>query len=108
MKVYLDDAREAYQGWVRAYTPDEVIHLLKSGQVEQLSLDHDLGGDDEIGTGYTVLQWIENEVALNGFVPPSVIKVHSANPSVHTKMHQAIESIMRLAGKNLASRKGLR
>jgi hypothetical protein len=97
MKVYLDDAREAPQGWVRAYTPDEVIRLLKSGQVEQLSLDHDLGGDDTIGTGYTVLKWIEYEVAVNGFVPPPIIKVHSANPSVRLKMEQAIESIMRLA-----------
>jgi hypothetical protein len=34
MKVYLDDKREAPQGWIRAYTPDEVIGLLKSGQVK--------------------------------------------------------------------------
>lgn len=30
------------------------------------------------GTGYDVVLWIEEQVALNGFVPPAM-KVHSAN-----------------------------
>lgn len=56
-------------GWVRAYWPEEVITLLKSGQVTELSLDHDLG-DDAHGTGYTVLLWLEEQVALHNFQPP--------------------------------------
>ena len=31
MKVFLDDQREAPDGWVRAHWPDEVIALLKKG-----------------------------------------------------------------------------
>jgi hypothetical protein len=50
MKVYLDDERQAPDGWVRVFWPDEVIALLQTGAVRELSLDHDLG-DDERGTG---------------------------------------------------------
>ena len=48
---------------MRVYWPDEAIALLESGAVEELSLDHDLG-DDERGTGYDVVLWIEEAVAL--------------------------------------------
>jgi hypothetical protein len=53
-----------------------------------------------VGSGYDVLEWIENEVATNGFIPPEVIKIHSANSSVYPKMIFAIESIEKLAAKN--------
>ncbi|WP_336511202.1 cyclic-phosphate processing receiver domain-containing protein, partial [Vibrio anguillarum] len=46
MKVYLDDERDTPEGWVRSYWPEEVIELLKSGNVTEISLDHDLGDDD--------------------------------------------------------------
>src|SRR5512132_2943655 len=45
MKVWLDDERSAPAGWVRVRTPEETIELLRSGAVEELSLDHDLGLD---------------------------------------------------------------
>lgn len=38
------------------------------GGVTELSLDHDLG-DGACGTGYDVIVWIEEAVALRGFVP---------------------------------------
>ena len=97
MKVYLDDERPAPVGWVRAYWPDEVIRLLETGSVEQLSLDHDLG-DDARGTGDDVVLWIEEAVALRGFVPPK-ITVHSANSSAGDKMRAGILSIERLAAR---------
>lgn len=95
MKVFLDDERETPEGWVRAYWPAEVIALLQTGQVEELSLDHDLG-DDVRGTGYDVILWIEEAVALRGFAPPK-IAVHSANSSAATRMRAGIENIARLA-----------
>lgn len=94
MKVFLDDERETPSGFVRTYWPDETIALLKTGKVAELSLDHDLGDDDR-GTGYDVLLWLEEQVITNGFVPPEVIKVHSANSSARLKMLAAIESITR-------------
>ena len=94
MKVYLDDERQTPDGWVRVFWPEEAIELLKSGQVEEISLDHDLG-DDEHGTGYHVVLWIEEQVALNGFKPP-LISVHSANSSARAKMEAGIAAINRM------------
>jgi len=95
MKVFLDDERPTPTGWVRAYWPDEVISLLQTGQVTELSLDHDLG-DDVRGTGYDVVLWIEEAVALHGFRPPR-LTVHSANSSAAMKMRAGILSIEALA-----------
>lgn len=94
MKVYLDDERVTPAGWVRTYTPDETIALLEGGNVEELSLDHDLGDDEGIGTGYDVLLWIEEQVYTQGYNPPRM-KVHSSNPSARVKMSAAIENIKR-------------
>lgn len=100
MKVFLDDERATPPGWTRAYWPNEVIDLLETGQVAELSLDHDLG-DDQRGTGYDVILWIEEAVALNGFNPPH-IQVHSANSSAREKMEAGIRSIERLVRERYA------
>jgi|688.fasta_scaffold104579_1 hypothetical protein len=70
MKVYLDDERTTPEGWTRVYWPSEAIELLQTGQVTELSLDHDLGNDAR-GTGYDVVLWVEEQVAMHGFVPPT-------------------------------------
>ncbi|APR82238.1 Hypothetical protein A7982_07587 [Minicystis rosea] len=99
MKVFLDDERPTPEGWVAVRWPAEAIALLQTGAVTHLSLDHDLG-DDQRGTGYDVIVWLEEEVALRGFTPPE-ISVHSANASARQKMLLGIESIRRLAAKYL-------
>jgi hypothetical protein len=96
MKVYLDDERPTPPGWVRVFWPDEAIALLRTGAVQELSLDHDLG-DDARGTGYDVVLWIEKAVALRGFRPP-VIHVHSANSSARQKMLAGVAAIQQCAG----------
>ncbi|ASG07626.1 hypothetical protein PL85_17250 [Vibrio anguillarum] len=97
MKVYLDDERDTPEGWVRSYWPEEVIELLKSGNVTEISLDHDLGDDDH-GTGYDVVLWIEEAVITRGFVPP-IMKVHSANSSARMKMELGIQNINSKVGR---------
>lgn len=99
MKVYLDDERQTPEGWVRAYWPNEVIYYLESGQVTEISLDHDLG-DDSRGDGYVVLKWLEEAVAINGFNPPK-IRIHTSNPPARLRMTQAVHAIERLAGKEI-------
>ena len=94
MKVYLDDVRPTPEGWVRAYWPDEVIKLLETGLVTELSLDHDLG-DDERGTGYDVLTWLERAV-VDGFRAPDYLRVHSANGPAGDRMMAAMVSIRKL------------
>ena len=93
MKVFLDDARETPFGWVRVFWPEEAIALLRTGQVTKISLDHDLG-DDQRGTGYDVILWIEEAVMTQNFRPPE-ITVHSSNASARHKMQLGIESIRR-------------
>lgn len=94
MKVYLDDERPAPPGWRQVRWPDEAIQVLKTGVVNELSLDHDLGNDAR-GTGYDVLLWIEEAVATRDFDPP-VIQVHTANPPARNRMLSAVASIQRL------------
>ena len=93
MKVWLDDERPAPKGWVRAKSVVQAIGRLVCDHIEEISLDHDLGDKSTPEqTGYTVLQWIEREVFVNGFVPP-VIYIHTANSSAKEKMPSAVRSI---------------
>ena len=95
MKIFLDDERPAPEGWVLMRWPEEVIAALHAGGVTDLSLDHDLGDDDH-GTGYDVIIWIEEAVATRGFLPPN-ITVHSANSSARVRMEAGIRAIQRIA-----------
>jgi hypothetical protein len=102
MRVWLDDVRQAPEGWVHVRSPEDVIQLLQSGEVQEISLDHDLGLFDQDGrevTGYDVLTWLENELGLGRatFNAPT-IHIHSANAAVYIRMEQAIKSIYRLSG----------
>lgn len=101
VNVYLDDERTAPWDWVQTHTPHQTIILLDAGCVSHLSLDHDLGDDAGIGTGYDVLKWLEEKVFTDRyFTPPREIKVHSANVSARKKMEQAIVSIYRRSEEN--------
>src|SRR5690348_3907144 len=97
MRVFLDDERATPSGWERAYWPDEAIELLKTGRVSEISLDHDLGDDDR-GTGYDVVAWIEEAVATSDFLPPRIL-VHSANPAARARMEAGIQAILRIVDR---------
>lgn len=94
MKLFLDDERHPPEGWDRVTTPEEVIELLETKLVTHLSLDHDLGLDDN-RTGYHVLLWLEEKVATERFRPPH-LAIHSANSGARKKMEQAVTSIQTL------------
>lgn len=100
--IYLDDERQCPQGFHFApKTAKETIHLLQTFQkngerVGTLSLDHDLGDVEQCGNGYQVLLWLEQQVALNGAIPPREMKVHSANAGARPKMEAAISQIYRM------------
>jgi hypothetical protein len=103
VRIYLDDTREAPEGWVRTYTPEEVIDLLQTGKVKEISLDHDLGlaSDEGERTGYDVLTWLEEQLATGAWsLPIPEIHVHSANRVGWRRMEQAISSIQRLAKRS--------
>ncbi|UUG69890.1 hypothetical protein SEA_MORKIE_29 [Gordonia phage Morkie] len=73
MKLWVDDLRTPPEGWAWAKTSTEAIAMLDGNAVTDLSLDHDLGGDDT--TRPVVLWMCEHEVW-----PSGEIRVHSANP----------------------------
>jgi hypothetical protein len=101
MKVYLDDERVAPEGWVQTKSAQETIDAIVRGDVTDLSLDHDLGDPKVVGTGYDVLTWIEERIALlndAAFVPKN-ISLHTANPSARIKMELALKSIQRRIDK---------
>lgn len=103
MKLFLDDIRDpanrGYIGWTWAQTAEEAIALLKTGEVECASLDHDLtdeqmlGGmlgevrEDGVKSGYDVVCWLEQNPQ---YWPPGGVVVHSMNPAGKQRMEQVI------------------
>lgn len=104
MKIYLDDERSPPDDtWVRVTTPDSCIDLLTHNQVSEVSFDHDLGGDESIGTGYDVMKWIEDNAHIHGILPPTV-HIHTANPVARQRMEGCKRSIEMAA--RIIKRKG--
>jgi hypothetical protein len=95
MKLWLDDIRPAPDGWTWAKTAPDAIAALNAGDVAEISMDHDLGEEPGVGTGYNVACWIEEAVATGAFVPP-VMAVHSRNSVGAANISRAIASINRL------------
>ena len=103
MKVFLDDIRDCGDTWLRVSRPSDVILLLQTGLVREISLDHDLGANkawreyrDFEETGYDVLEWIERKVVSCNF-PPPIIHIHTDNPPARARMLAAVETIKKLS-----------
>jgi hypothetical protein len=89
MKIWLDDERSMPKGYnYHAHTAQEAVDFLAAGGVTAISLDHDLG-DEQNGTGYEVACFIEDG-AFHGTLLPIVVSIHSANPVGRDRMEQAI------------------
>jgi len=94
MKVWLDDVRPVPDNsWIRTETAQQTIELLRTEQVEIVSLDHDLGLLEE--TGYDVIKWIERMVRSTTDYEPPEIRVHTDNPPARERMNAAIISILK-------------
>jgi hypothetical protein len=100
MKIWLDDARPAPEGWTWVQTPYAACWYMEQGNVEEISLDHDLGlhlRDGTEMTGNDVLVAIERAAheGVWSYVPKK-ISAHTANSGARKKMEQGIESIERM------------
>lgn len=103
LRVWLDDDlvdRAAPEGWAHATTAHEAITLLDSGNVVELSLDHDLGDDDLHGTGMTVVNWLAEQQFLHDRIlwPRDGLTIHSANAAGRDAMLQVAENYAEKAG----------
>lgn len=115
MKLWLDDLRPAPEGWTHVYDIEEAKKQLLTGEVEHMSLDHDLGvmplcgtcservdSESEIEdpaecrcschrqlqpTGYDLCVWM----AANEVWPDNKPAVHSQNPVGRKNMLAVIE-----------------
>ena len=98
MNLWVDDLRSAPDGWLLAKTASEAIALLRQGNIQQISLDHDLGEPESVvGSGYQVAIWLEEQAYTgNWAVIPDRISIHSANPVGRQNMLAAIDAIDRL------------
>ena len=90
IRLFVDDIRipETYglNGWTLAKTSKDAIEILKSENVVEVSLDHDLGDED---TGYRVILWMEE----NGIWPRDGIYCHSANPVGRQRIQTVIDKM---------------
>jgi hypothetical protein len=98
MKIWLDDEREAPEGWNRCKNQWEVITLLNfyvcekdNETITHISLDHDLG-EPVNGSGYGVICWIEEQVFCYGWKPP-IITTHSQNAVGRKNIQVVIDRI---------------
>ena len=92
--VFLDDEREPWDPeWMLVKTYDECVQVLSQGNVEHLSLDHDLSNEHYNGdlgdekTGYHVVLWM----AENGIWPTKTLIVHTMNPAGRERMVRTAE-----------------
>ena len=79
IKIYLDDKRKTPDGFIRTYSVEETIDLIKKndGNIGVLSLDNDLGvGFQE---GREVMKWIEEQAFRDRLKPIFSIILHSGN-----------------------------
>lgn len=107
LKIWLDDDpidREAPKGWIHVRSVREACFALLTGRVVELSLDNDLknsgASDHEFGTGYQVIDFLEEQQVLLGtsLWPRDGIVLHTANPEGRARMARCFESIGRIPG----------
>lgn len=78
MKLWIDDERLPPTGWDWAKTSGEAIAKLQETTYDEISFDHDLGGDD---TTRPVVMWLCEQLHGNDHnYFPAIVRVHTANP----------------------------
>lgn len=129
MKIWLDDTRDpdsavegvraqSYmrgrpesdaEGWTWIRIAADAIALLSTVEVEEISLDHDLGDSPIVGNGNQVLVWLEEAAFTNPDYWPPITHVHSGNQSARMKMDLGLAGLeRRLAARGEAPPPGPR
>lgn len=101
--IWLDDLRPAPSpDWVWCRWPEAVIELLdgRSGQVERVALDNDLGDPDPEKEGLRVAKWLQEHAICDGYIPPEVM-VQSDNSTAIEAIRGICDSIFRHTGHDI-------
>jgi len=88
INLYLDDLRDCPQGFVVARNIEDAIRILKEYEVDILTLDHDLGEDENgnlLPSGYDLVKYMcENGLRANK------IYMHTDNSVGRENMYQTL------------------
>jgi len=87
LKIWLDDSRNAPEGWIHVKTAGACLCtlILLKDRIDALSLDHDLG-EETLGSGDDVVLWLAEHPEYF----PKKIYVHSANAAGRQNMLRTI------------------
>lgn len=97
INLYLDDRRDCPEGFVVARTVDEAIKLLEEYDINILSLDHDLGEDEDgklLPTGNDLVKyfcWHSKEAGYS----VKRIYIHTDNPVGRKAMFTGLRAAQR-------------
>lgn len=91
IKIWVDDIRQAPQGWHWCKSVNETIDLIKllgQNEIGEISLDHDSGIYYNQGKDYIkILDWIEESYGYSWKVP---IHLHTQNAVGRENMERII------------------
>ena len=88
INIYLDDCRKCPNGFVLAKNTDELMELFNNNEVNILSLDHDLGVNDNnelLDTGYDFVKYF----CENGLYADQIY-IHSDNVVGRANMYETL------------------
>ena len=92
-KLWIDDIRVAPEGWLWAKSSKEALAMLNDPKliIDEISFDHDLGGDD---TTIPVAEFLE-EIAYERQDTFPWVKwhIHSANPIGARNLRRILEQM---------------
>ncbi|MFC0299534.1 cyclic-phosphate processing receiver domain-containing protein [Virgibacillus soli] len=93
INLYVDDLRDCPDGFVVARNMEEAIDHIVNNEINILSLDHDLGADNEgniLPTGYDLVKYFcENGLRTNK------IYIHTDNGVGRENMFQTLKAAQR-------------
>lgn len=88
VNLYLDDLRKCPNGFILAKTVEEATNIINKNAVNILSLDHDLGINENgelLKTGYDFVKYIcENSIYVK------IIYIHTDNVVGRENMYQTL------------------
>lgn len=93
IKLYVDDLRDCPEGYTLAKTVEEALYYLRNYKVDVLSLDHDLGEDEQhnlLPNGNHLVRTIcEEGLVVNK------IYIHTHNPVGRENMFESLKAAQR-------------
>ena len=100
VKIWLDDEREAPEGYIHCHSVNETIRLIKECEqntvyIAELNLDHDLG--DYAKDGGDAIKLLDFLIGRETFYK---VELHTANPVGRANMQRAIDRYWPSVGEN--------